>query len=161
MKYSYLVKVPPPKDAGGVKLTRRLPAALCVVLKFVTAYGAEAGVTVEAYVRGAELPAELFAFTAIVYAVPRVKPETVALSPVPDNTVCVNTVPPLVAVTVKLSIAAPFEAPGVNFTEAVPDVDPTSPPVDTELTKGAAGTSALIIRFCETGVATPYPLLPA
>ena len=66
-----------------------------------------------------------------------------------------SVVPPLVAVTVKLSIVAPLVAPGVNFTEAVPEVEPTSPPVDTELINGAAGTSALMIKFCETGVAAP------
>jgi hypothetical protein len=71
---------------------------------------------------------------------------------VPDKTICVSVVPPFVAVTVKLSIVAPLEAPGVNFTEAVPVV---SPPVDTELINGAAGTSALIFKFCETGVAAP------
>ena len=49
-----------------MKLTRKLPAALWVVRKFVTAKGAEAGVTVEAYVRTTDAPAELFAFTAIV-----------------------------------------------------------------------------------------------
>jgi hypothetical protein len=74
---------------------------------------------------------------------------------VPDKTICVSVVPPFVAVTVKLSIVAPLEAPGVNFTDAVPDVAPAPPPVDTELMNGAAGTSALIIKFCETGVAAP------
>jgi hypothetical protein len=46
-----------------------------------------------------------------------------------------------------------LEAPGVNFTEAVPAVP--LPAVDTEFINGAAGTSALIIKFCETGVAAP------
>ena len=97
----------------------------------------------------------LYALTAIVYAVPSVNPVTVALSPVPDRTVCVSVVPPFVAVTVKLSIVAPLEAPGVNLTEAVPEVEPAPPPVDTELINGAAGTSALMIKFCETGAAAP------
>jgi hypothetical protein len=78
---------------------------------------------------------------------------TVAVSAAEAATTIEVSVPPVVAITVKLSIAAPLFEALVRATvmEPVPD----APLVETELIEGAEGTSAVITRDAVTVSAFP------
>ena len=78
----YVVIVAPPLEAGAVKATVAVVDPVAVAVPTVGAPGGDTGVTEDEAFDTAPVPATLEALTRNVYAVPFVKPVTVALADV-------------------------------------------------------------------------------